>query len=208
MHRVDDHRGEFICVRSNQGGGRSRVVVGADENVIDCACPARSRRFGVGVARTISPDEVRHAFDVRAVERPLELHDLAPTRRSPGDTDRRGCGFTARRHESDPLHPRSNIRSHQSLGERDQPFGHRREVDAVGGRAGDALDEVRMGVADERRAPCHRVVDPLASVHIPQRRTLTTCEHRGPATGEVVLAVRALREVLMGANGPRIAIFV
>ena len=200
LHGVDDDGRELCGVLCDQLLDTSEVVVRGDQQVAQRARAARADGLGRREVGGVRPAEVGDALDVGAVERAVELHQLRTLTRSARDPDARERRLASARHEAQPLDP--GVERGDPLGQLNERRAERRVVARRPRVPGDGLRHARMGVADQGRAPRHRVVEVLAPLAVPDAAALGALEDADELGGQVILAVRACREKRVGAGLP------
>ena len=155
-HRLDHHRGHVVADLGDD-------VVGDDEGVGDrrLGHAGRAGQAEGGQAAAAGGQEVVGVAVVAAVED----HDAVAAGEAAGHPDGRHARLGAAGDEPDALARRHPVAD--GLGQEDLPLGGGAVRRALGGGPGDGLDDLGVGVAEDRRPPRLDVVGVLAALDVP-----------------------------------------
>ena len=168
--RLDEDRREVGAVLGERGVERGEVVVRHDDRVGDGA-GGHAGRTGQPERRDAAARLHEQRVEV-AVVAARELDDLGAAGRAAREAHRGHRGLGARRHEPHLL-DRRHARADR-FGELDLTRRRRAERRAVGRRPLHRLDDRRIGVAEDRRAPRLHVVE------VRRGRRCRRCTRRAP----------------------------
>ena len=168
---------DLVATRREDLLDRGEVVVRQDDRL------ARRARRDTGRVRQREGRDTRSGVREEGVDVAVvaagELHDDAATRDAARQPERRHRGLGAAADEShllDRLHARDDL-----LGEGDLVLARRAEAEPLGGGVGDCREDVRVGVAEDHRAPAADEVDVAVAVDVGEPRALRRGDEAGRA---------------------------